>query len=392
MSDRGLAVLMVLEATFPVHGGGGAESQVLTIGKCLLERGVRVSVVVPMVSAGRQIALENVEGLDVIRIAYPKVRALGGFIMLAKLGWLLLSRRREYNVVHAHIANNMAAVCALMGVLLRKPVLVKLTGMKELSGGILDPRPSLLTRLKKFAIMRATLVQATSSHIRKSLIERGFDPSMILVLPNGVDIRRFADQARDAALRMKICGDSPLVGIFVGRLVPEKGHDLLLDAWASVFAGRAEVKLVLVGDGDLRKPLEERVKQLNISEQVVFIGHTENVSQYLAIADFGLLTSHNEGLSNALLEYMACGLPVIGSRISGTEDFIAPGETGLLFEPGKSDELAKCLADFSNSGDKGLGLMGERARQRIVSTASLEAVASELIRWYETSTSSTVQV
>ena len=138
--------------------------------------------------------------------------------------------------------------------------------------------------------------------------------------------------------------------------------------------------------------MEERVKQLNIGGQVVFIGHTENVSRYLAIADFGLLTSHNEGLSNALLEYMACGLPVIGSRISGTEDFIAPGETGLLFEPGRSDELAKCLASFSNSGDKGLGLMGERARQRIVSTASLEAVASELIRWYETSTRSTVQV
>lgn len=391
MLDRPRAVMMVLEATFPVQGGGGAESQVFTISKCMLARGVQITVVVPMVSTGRQIARENVEGLDVIRIAYPKIRVVGGLILLIKLGWLLFARRKHYKVIHAHIANNMAAVCAVMGALIGTPVFVKLTGMKELSGGILDRHLSVLTWLKKSAIKRATMIQATSSHIRAKLVECGFEPSRTFLLPNGVDVSRFAGTAKDEALRKDLCGDSQLVGVFVGRLAPEKGHDLLLDAWASVFVGRTDVKLVLVGDGSLRTLLEMRVKELNIEGQVIFTGHTDNVSQFLAIADFGLLTSHNEGLSNALLEYMACGLPVIGSRISGTEDFVVPEETGLLFESGRSEELAKCLASFSISGGTALRLMGECARRRVVSIASLEAVTGELIRCYESKMNPTSQ-
>jgi glycosyltransferase involved in cell wall biosynthesis len=381
-ADPSRAVLMVLEATFPPRGGGGAESQVLAIGRRLRERGLAVEVIAPMVADGPQEARGHVEGLEVLRIAYPRVRVLGGLVMLAKLAWLLFARRREYAVIHAHIAHNMATVAALVGRALGKPVVVKLTGMQELNGGILDERPDLPTRLRKAAIRRATWIQATSTRLRQVLLARGFAASQILSLPNGVDVDRFRSIGRDAARRRELCGEARLVGMFVGRLAPEKGHEVLLEAWARVFAGDDGVRLVLVGDGVRRKALEELAARLAIGRQVVFAGHTDDVAPYLAIADFGLLTSLAEGLSNALLEYMAAGLPVVGSRVSGTEDFVVPGRTGWLFEPGDGAGLSACLANAKDAGADVLREMGGRGRQLILDTASLQAVSTRLIECY----------
>jgi glycosyltransferase involved in cell wall biosynthesis len=382
MADPSRSVLMVLEATFPKHGGGGAESQVLTIGQRLLDRGVGVQVVVPMVADGPQVAREDVQGLDVVRIAYPKIRLAGGAIMLAKLAWYLIARRRDYAVIHAHIAHNMASVASVVGSILGKPVVVKLTGMREMSGGILDANAGIASRIRKWAIQRATRIQATSSRIRHLLVEQGFEDSRVLLLPNGVDVARFAEAKRDAALRRQLCGDARLVGIFVGRLAPEKGHELLLEAWAEVFGARTDAKLVLVGDGVTREPLQQLALRLGIGSQVVFAGHSSEVARHLAIADFGLLTSFAEGLSNSLLEYMASGLPVVGSKVSGTEDFVREGDTGWLFEPGRKEELVHCLAAVARLDAGALRKVGDNARTLIVSTASLEAVAQALVGAY----------
>ena len=136
------SVLMVLESMFPTKGGGGAETQVRTLGRHLIEQGVPVSLLSPMVGYGSQSPTDVVDGIGVTRISYPKLPAVGALIMLSKLAWLLFRRRHGYTIIHAHIAGNMAAVCCLMGKLLNKPVLVKLTGMTEMVGGILDPHPA----------------------------------------------------------------------------------------------------------------------------------------------------------------------------------------------------------------------------------------------------------
>ena len=379
--DRPRTVLMVLEATFPVIGGGGAESQVMNLARNMLARGQPVEVIVPMVPNGRQIARETCEGVRVTRIAYPHVPLLGGAVMLFKLACLLALRSRSTAAFHAHIANNMAAVTSIVGRALGKRVIVKLTGMQEMRGGILDARPNLRTRLKKFAMRRATFLQATSSRIGNLLVERGFDRERVTLVPNGVGLERFAQPA-DPALRERLCGTARLVGLFVGRLAPEKGHEMLLRAWAAAFAGRTDARLLLVGDGPLRPALAELAHQIGIGEQVVFAGHADDVAPFIAIADLGLLTSLAEGLSNALLEYMAGGLPVIGSRVSGTEDFVVPGETGWIFEPGQQDELARCLALAATADGTELKRLGLRARQRILSSASLDAVTDKLIDHY----------
>ena len=379
--DAPTTVLMVLEATFPVLGGGGAESQVMSLGRSLVDRRFQVDVVVPMTPNGPSLEHELCAGLSVTRIKYPRIRFLGGTIMLFKLAVLLVARRRNYAVIHAHIGNNMAAVASLVGRALGIPVIVKLTGMKEMNGGILDASPGLFNWLKKIAIRQASFVQATSSRIANLLVDRGFDSSSVLLLPNGVDVDRFAAPG-DPELRRRLCGSAQLVGLFIGRLAAEKGHEMLLRAWASAFVRRSDVRLLLVGDGPLRQALNDLAKQLHIGDQVVFAGHADEVAPFIALADLALLTSHAEGLSNALLECMAGGLPVVGSRISGTEDFVVPGETGWLFEPGRSDQLVECLALAAGATTSELVRLGQAGRQRINVAASLTAVTDKLIVHY----------
>jgi L-malate glycosyltransferase len=375
-------VLMVLESVFPTPGGGGAESQVRTLGLHLPQRGVAVSVLVPMVGYGPQVQRDRVDGIEVWRIAYPKLRSVGAAVMLVKLAWRLFRLRGDYDFIHAHIAGNMAAVSCVMGRLLGKPVLIKLTGMTEMVGGILDPQAGWTGWVKRHLMRGADFYQATSSQIARMLVEAGFDAGKVHRIPNAVDTARFATLARNPDDRAAVCGQRRLVGVYVGRLEAEKDLELMLRGWAGAFQGRDDVALVLVGSGSRRPALEALAAELGIAGQVVFAGPTKTVERFLAIADIGLLTSRAEGLSNTLLEYMASGLPVIGSRVSGTEDFVIDGRTGWLFPAGDVAQLRVALQQAGKLGAEALRGLGENARQLVTADASNAAVIGRLLELY----------
>ncbi|MFY7914747.1 MAG: glycosyltransferase family 4 protein [Rubrivivax sp.] len=382
MAESPLSILMVMESVFPSPGGGGAESQVRTLGLELVKRGHLAHLVVPMVSAGPTVEHEHLDGMAVTRIPYPKVPLLGAAWMLWCLAWLLIKRRHDYQVIHAHIAGNMAAVCAVVGKLLGKPVLVKLTGMTEMKGGILDPHPRATVRLRRGWLRMGSAYQATSLHIANQLVQAGFERQKVLTLPNGVDTSRFREPVAVDDLQEAFCSGKSLVGIYVGRLEQEKGLDLLLAAWAAQFAGRQDTALLLVGSGSLEHALHALGQQLGIADQVKFLGPRADVERCLALANVGLLASEFEGLSNSLLEYMAAGLPVVGSRVSGTEDWVVNGQTGWIFTPGDEAGLRSALAEMAQAGVQELLRLGNIARERIDHQASVEVVVRSLCDLY----------
>ena len=133
----------------------------------------------------------------------------------------------------------------------------------------------------------------------------------------------------------------------------------------------------------LMSPLKALAKQLGIDRQVVFVGASDSVERYLALADMGLLTSRAEGLSNTLLEYMASGLPVIGSRISGTEDFIDAEKTGWLFPAGDVFQFKECLLAAAALPQDQRATLGQNAKRFVTSQASIDAVLNRLVHLYE---------
>ena len=163
---------MVLESPFPPtpERGGGAESQVDTLARYFRARGIDPLVVVPMVRWGPQSPREVANGLEIVRIPYPQISQIGGFVLLVRLALFLVKRRRDYEAIHAHIANHMAAVCCLVGRILGKPVVVKLTGWHEMDHGILSPRhKDPWTLFLRWALRQATHVQAISSELKTLL-------------------------------------------------------------------------------------------------------------------------------------------------------------------------------------------------------------------------------
>jgi L-malate glycosyltransferase len=374
--QRGLRILMILESEYSPRGGGGAESQVRTLAHHLQALGHQVTVVTPQPRSG-EARDERIDGVAVTRLRYPRIRKLGGVLMNLRLAAFLVKNRDRYDAWHVHIGHNLGAVTCLLGDLVNRPVVLKISGWWELEKGLLAPRPSMPARIARSWLKRASSVQAISTRIAEELAGRGFPRDRIVVLPNAVDVERFV--SRDAPRSRT----GPFTAVYVGRLSEEKGLSTLLDGWARAFPGRTDVRLQIVGDGPIDSELRARAAELGIAAEIDFLGPRDDVERVLAGADIGVLPSRIEGLSNALLELMACGLPTIASRVSGSEDFVIAGRNGWLFPASDADALARTLREAEALPTDELAALGKRARADVIECASLDRVVGRLVELYQ---------
>lgn len=375
---RPLRILMVLESDYSPKGGGGAESQLRTLARHLTKIGHSVSVVTPLFPWGSQRIVERMHGIPVARLRYPRRRLLGAAVMHARFASFLVRRRDRYDVWHVHIGHHLGALTCLVGALVGKPVVVKISGWWELEKGLLAPDIGLLGKVGQAWLRRASVVQAISTRVARELEARGFPKDRIVILPNGIDLERFhVGGARRAP-------GEPFTVVYVGRLSEEKGVLTLLDAWAQAFAGRSpsEVRLQIVGGGPLEGALHERAERLGVASQVELLGHRDRVEQVLSGAHLGVLPSRMEGLSNALLEFMASGLPTAATEVSGSEDFVVPGQSGWLFPVSDAAALAKALREAEALSAEELARMGESARADVEERAAIDRVATRLVEIY----------
>jgi glycosyltransferase involved in cell wall biosynthesis len=178
-----------------------------------------------------------------------------------------------------------------------------------------------------------------------------------------------------------LAGASLVVGV-VCALRPEKGLKVLQEAFARAGDLHPGMKLLMVGSGPELQPLRENAARLGIAGGSVFIPATPEVPDWLRAMDIFVLPSYSEAFSNSLLEAMACGCAVIGSRVGGTPELIGNDERGLLFSPGDSADLAAKLVAFIANPD----LRRDRASQAARFAArnlSIEIAASRTARIYE---------
>ena len=166
-----------------------------------------------------------------------------------------------------------------------------------------------------------------------------------------------------------------VVIMHVANLTPVKGHAHLLQAMARVLPECPKVKLVLVGEGPLRGQLTEMVEQLNLTNHVVFLGKREDARQLLNMADICVLPSLSEGMSNAILEYMVAGKPVVATNVGGNPELVQNGETGILVDKENSEQLAKALILLANAPYKRTE-MGRNGYEKVKNKFTLPAMVS----------------
>jgi glycosyltransferase involved in cell wall biosynthesis len=269
-------------------------------------------------------------------------------------GWRALRRARP-DVLHAEI--EPWSMVALQCVLARAAPLVLFT-WENLTG----PRWRLSRAVERFVLRRVAFVIAGNQAARTRVERLGVPAGRVRVLPQfGVDPARYA-RAEAAALRARFGLGRPVVG-FVGRLVPEKGVDLLVDALDPL-----DAQLLLVGDGPERAALERRLAGWP-QGRAVFAGAVahEAVPDYLAALDVLVLPSRTtsmwaEQFGHVLIEAMAAGVPVVGSSSAAIPEVV--GEAGLLFAEGDAHALRACLSAILTDKALRQGLSA-RGRDRV---------------------------
>lgn len=366
-----LRILFVVDSPYPTLGG--AEIQARLLAGELRRMGHDIRVLAPRRLPG-QAQRERVDGVEVFRLGHPRWKGLGALILNVRYAAWLLRHQHRIDVIHIHMMHNLAGAAGWLKPWLRVPVMVKISGAAEFRGGILDPdlRNKAKHRLLDRGARRLQAYQCISRETVGMVESAAYPSERLRLIPNAVDVARFAFPQRRF--------DSASTVLFIGRHAPVKALDVLLQAWARL-PRAPQARLILAGEGPQTPMLRQMAQQLGIAESVEFPGTIDDVAPLLRRADIYVQPSHQEGLSNAVLEAMSASLPIVASRISGNEDLIDDGQTGLLVAPGDPQALAQAIGRLMESSALRSDL-GLAAARKVEARYGLPTVIDSLLRTY----------
>jgi len=222
------------------------------------------------------------------------------------------------------------------------------------------------------------------SHAQAERVRRArVAPQKTMVIHNAVRADRFSGPRDGNRARLEqLFAEAPerIVGA-AGRLSPEKGFEVLLDAAAEAVRDDPSVGFVLFGEGPLRDALAEKIRELGLKGRFVLAGSCPELDRLMPCFDLFALPSFTEGLPNVALEALAAGVPVVATAAGGTPEVVRDGENGYLVPPGNSAALAKRIAD-ALSGEGLLRKFGSRGRQRVEKCFSFARQAESYVRLF----------
>ena len=221
--------------------------------------------------------------------------------------------------------------------------------------------------------------RAQADKVRKA----GVPWRKILVIRNAIRLERFAQPRPEyrERLRSLFHKPPPLIVGAAGRLSPEKGFDVLVDAAAQVTRNRPGVGFVLFGDGALRESLQGQIETKGLNGSFVLAGFRPDFDQFLPHLDLLAVPSFTEGLPNVVLEAFAAGVPVVATAVGGTPEVVQHGQSGYLTPPGDSAVLARRIGDllFQPGAARDMGLRG---RQRVIQDFAFDRQAQQYCRLF----------
>ncbi len=280
---------------------------------------------------------------------------------------IALLRRGRYDLIHCFSLTAelwVSIACRFV----RKPALI--VSMRDMGHG-LTPRQ---WKIKRALCMNADAIVANSARAAARLESELGGKRRVAMVPNGVEAPTPLSPERRAEVRaaLPIPRRDATVVLFVGRLAAQKNIPLLFEALTRLDKATRPV-LLLAGSGPLRAELEAKAAELGLAGDTVFIGDRSDVGDVMQAADLVVLPSHDEGMSNVVLEAMAAGCAVIASDVGGNPEVIVDGESGLLFAAGDADALTGRLAALVADGRKRASI-GQNASERIANNYSIRAL------------------
>jgi glycosyltransferase involved in cell wall biosynthesis len=225
----------------------------------------------------------------------------------------------------------------------------------------------------KRVLARYPRLIAVSSDIARELVEHGANPTRVTTILNAIDHRQFRrdpQRVADARAALGLAPNHVVMGA-VGRLEPQKRFDLLLEAFAVLQLERPDVRLVIAGDGSLRKALDDQRRALGLTDSVILTGHVTDVIPLHHAFDLFVQSSDYEGTPNSVLEAMAMETPIVATEAGGTAELVHDGVHGRIIPIGKVDRLIWGLQAALADPDT-MRRMADLARRRVEGELSFE--------------------
>ena len=396
----------MITSSYPRHAGDGAGSYVRSLSRTLVRMGHAVHVVAPYdplavagddqgvvvhrfryVPGDRWCLMGHGRSLEADTRMKRVVPLLVPPYALAALAETLhLHRRERFDLLHGHWAVPGGAIAGVASRLLDLPLVITLHG----SDVYVTEHSRAYALAARSGYRRAGCVTAVSDDLRRRAVATGLAEATSLTIPCGVDPARYATcDAQAYRARLGIPAEAPVIGA-LGRLVHKKGFTHLVAAMPAVLASVPDAYCVIGGDGDLAGDLAAQARDCGLDGRILFPGHVswEDTPAFYgmcaAVAVPSVVDAHGnvDGLPLVLLEAMASGVPVAGSRVAGIREVLEDGVTGLLAPPGDAGALAVVLVRLL--GDGGLrARLGEAGRRAVCDAYCWEAITARFVGVYE---------
>jgi glycosyltransferase involved in cell wall biosynthesis len=303
-----------------------------------------------------------------------KIRTFGASSDISRTPWALFRLHRALRQEKPDIVHTFFPTSNSLGILI-----AKLAGIRVLISSRRDMGYNLCRRdiwLLRIANCFANCIISNSEAVRTKTVSTEKLPlQKINVIYNGLELEK------QPGCENKAGQNGPIVGIISNLNRPVKRVDLFVKAAAIVHEKIPEAKFWIIGDGPLRPELEKLATALNVLPYVKFLGKKQNIAPFLEQIDIGVNCSDSEGLSNAIMEYMLAGMPVVATRVGGNPELVIHGNTGLLTALDNPHGLAKAIIELLNDNHIG-EKMGLAGRKFALERFSVRSMIDDTIKLY----------
>jgi glycosyltransferase involved in cell wall biosynthesis len=384
-----MKILMLTRGNlWPSHGAlpiGGAGRQCCKLSKALQKNNIDITIatIKPYLHHPffKKINGINIFFLNTFRPYLLKkgLRRIDVYLFIIVSLFFLYKNKKKYDIIHAHSGLIAGFIAVFAGKLLKKSCLVKImnSGSRNDIYRLKNDKNIFGSKFMAKFMINCDYVIALNDLAYNELLNFGFKKNKIKIIPNGIDVYN-SFQKKSYNFKNDFCIT------YIGRLNFSKRVDILLDA-INILSNKNEIfnlKLNIVGKGNLFNDLEKMVKNLKLDNYVNFLGELSNVEKILCKSDIFVLPSQNEGISNALLEAMAAGVPCIATDISGNRALIKNNLNGLLFKIANSQELANKIKELYRDTQLRRKL-GEEARRTVYVQYNINDIAKKYIELYK---------
>ncbi len=364
-----MKICMLIPRFLPVIGG--TERQCWILSRELAKRGNRVFILTQREKGTPY--FERKENVEIFRLPGLSLPGFPSFGLFFSATLFLVLFAAKYEILYVHLATSLAIGGLLASKFLGKKSAVKFAGA-GFTGDVGTSKKKIWGGFKlKLIKDNFDFFVAPSKEVARELAEEKFPWNKIKLISNGVDTNYFIPlpAEKKEELKKQFGVGRKKVFLFVGRIAPPKDVGFLLDAWKNVSPERKV--LFIVGEGPDKKRMEEKIKSEGIKD-VVMAGATDDVRQYYQMADFFILPTRAEGMSNSLLEAMSCAAIPLASDIPANRETVENGKNGFLFSMENEREFIGLLEKAMD------GLLpekeaGRQARETVVRNFSILRVA-----------------